>query len=165
MYLRKPEREEQIKGKVIKGTEIIKTEVNVWSEVKSLSHVWFFETPWTLAHQALLSMESSRQEHWNGLPFLFPRALPDPETKPGSPALQADSLLAEPPGKPIREAAREELPHGSAVLLWGMYPENTIIPKYACILWFLAALFRITKTWKQPKYPPTDEWIKKMWNI
>ena len=39
-------------------------------------------TPWTGVHQALLSMELSRQEYWNGLPFPFPGDLPDPETKP-----------------------------------------------------------------------------------
>ena len=58
-----------------------------------------FVTPWTVAHQAPLSMGSSRQEHWSGLPCLSPGALPDPGIEPGSPALQADSLLSEPPGK------------------------------------------------------------------
>ena len=41
-----------------------------------------------------------RQESWSGLPFPSPGDLPDPGTEPGSPALQADSLLTEPPGKP-----------------------------------------------------------------
>ena len=45
-------------------------------------------------------MEFSRQECWNGLPFPTPGDLPDPEIEPGSPALQADSLLSELPGKP-----------------------------------------------------------------
>ena len=57
--------------------------------------------PWTIAHQAPLSMEFSRQEYWGGLPFPSPGDLPDPELKPRSPALQADSSLSEPPGKPI----------------------------------------------------------------
>ena len=56
-------------------------------------------TPWTVAHQALLSMGFSRQEYWSGLTFLSPEDLPDPGIKPRSPALQADSLLSEPPGK------------------------------------------------------------------
>ena len=47
---------------------------------------------WTVAHQAPLSMEFSRQEYWSGLPFPFPGDLPDPGIEPGSPALQADSL-------------------------------------------------------------------------
>ena len=46
-------------------------------------------------------MEFSRQEYWSGLPFPSPGDLPDPEIKPGSPALQADSLLSEPAGKLI----------------------------------------------------------------
>ena len=57
-------------------------------------------TPWTVAHQAPLSMGFSRQEYWSGLPFPSSRDLPDPGIKPGSPALQADSLPSEPPGKP-----------------------------------------------------------------
>ena len=54
---------------------------------------------WTVVHQAPLSMEFSRQEYWSGLPFPSPGALPDPGMEPRSPALQADSLLTEPPGK------------------------------------------------------------------
>ena len=57
-------------------------------------------TLWTVAHQAPLSMEVSRQEYWSGLPFSSPGDLPDPGIEPGSPALQGDSLLTEPPGKP-----------------------------------------------------------------
>ena len=59
--------------------------------------------PGTVAHHAPLSMEFSRQEYWNGLPCPPPGDLPDPGIKPVSPvspALQADSLLAEPSGKP-----------------------------------------------------------------
>ena len=68
-------------------------------KVKSLSRVRFFETPWTVAYQAPQSMEFSRQEYWSGLPFPSPEDLPNPEIEPGSPALQADALLSEPPGK------------------------------------------------------------------
>ena len=57
-------------------------------------------TPWTVAHQAPLSMGFPRQEYWSGLPFLPPQDLPDPRIKPGFSALQADSLLTEPQGKP-----------------------------------------------------------------
>ena len=56
--------------------------------------------PWTIACQAPLSMEFSRQEYWSGLPFLSPGDLPDPGIKPRSPVLQTDSLPSEPPGKP-----------------------------------------------------------------
>ena len=68
--------------------------------VKWLSHVRLFATPWTVAYQASQSMEFSRQEYWNGLLFPSPWDLPNPGIKPGSPALQADTLLSEPPGKP-----------------------------------------------------------------
>ena len=71
--------------------------------VKLLSHVRLFATPWTVAHQAPPSMEFSRQEYWSGLPFPSPGDLPDPGIEPGSPTLQADALLSEPPGKPITE--------------------------------------------------------------
>ena len=65
----------------------------------SNSVVRLFETPWTVAHQTPLSMGFSRQEHWSGLPFPSPGDLPNPGIKPRSLALQADSLLSEPPGK------------------------------------------------------------------
>ena len=67
----------------------------------SVSHsvVSDFVTPWTVAHQAPLSMEFPRQESWSGMPFPSPRDLPDPGIEPGPPELQADSLPSEPPGK------------------------------------------------------------------
>ena len=71
-----------------------------WSEVKSLSRVRLFATPWTVAYQAPQSVEFSMQEYWSGLPFPSPGDLPNPGIKPGSPALQADTLLSEPPGGP-----------------------------------------------------------------
>ena len=70
-------------------------------KMKSLSCVRLFATPWTVAHQAPLSMGFSRREYWSGLPFPSPGDLPNPGIKPGSPALQADALSSEPPGKPL----------------------------------------------------------------
>ena len=70
------------------------------SEVKSLSCVQLFATPWTVAHQAPPSMGFSRQEYWSGLPFPSPGDLPDPGIELKSPSLQADALTSEPPGKP-----------------------------------------------------------------
>ena len=58
-----------------------------------------------------------------------------------------------------------ELPHDPAIPLLGIYSEKTIIQKGSCIKMFIAALFTIDRTWKQPKRPLTDEWIKKMWHI
>ena len=68
--------------------------------VKSLSRVQLFATPWTVTSQAPLSMGFSRQEYWSGLPFPSPGDLPNPGIEPRSPALQADALSSEPPGKP-----------------------------------------------------------------
>ena len=69
------------------------------SEMKPLSCVRLFATPWTVAYQAAPSMGFSRQEYWSGLPFPSPGDLPNPGIEPGSPALQTDVLLSEPPGK------------------------------------------------------------------
>ena len=57
-----------------------------------------FVTPWTIARQAPLSMEFSRQEYWRGLSFPSPGDLSGPGIEPGSPALQADSLPSKLPG-------------------------------------------------------------------
>ena len=68
-------------------------------KVKSLSRVQLFATPWNVAYQASPSMKFSRQECWSGLPFPSPGDLPNPKIEPRSPALQADALPSEPPGK------------------------------------------------------------------
>ena len=58
-----------------------------------------------------------------------------------------------------------ELPCDPAIPLLGIYPEKTIIQKDTCTPMFIVALFTIARSWKQPKCPSTDEWIKKMWYI
>ena len=58
-----------------------------------------------------------------------------------------------------------ELPYDPAIPLLGIYPEKTIIQKDTCTAMFIAALFTIARSWKQPKCPLTDEWIKKMWYL
>ena len=55
-----------------------------------------------------------------------------------------------------------ELPYDPAIPLLGIYPEKIIIQKDICTPMFIAALFTIARTWKQPKCPSTDEWMKKM---
>ena len=65
--------------------------------MKSLSRVRLFATPWTVAYQAALSMGFSRQDYWNGLPFLSPGDLLNPGIEPQSPTLQADALTSAPP--------------------------------------------------------------------
>ena len=68
--------------------------------MKLLSRVRLFATPWTVAYQASPSMGFSRQEYWSGVPQPSPGDLPDPGIEPWSPALEADALTSEPPGKP-----------------------------------------------------------------
>ena len=58
-----------------------------------------------------------------------------------------------------------ELPYDPAIPLLGIYPEKTIIHKESCTTMFIAALFTLARTWKQPQCPSSDEWIKKMWHI
>ena len=58
-----------------------------------------------------------------------------------------------------------KLPHDPAILLLGIYSEETKIEKDTCIPSFIAELFTIARTWKQPRCPLTDEWIKKWWHI
>ena len=67
---------------------------NAWKwkvKVKSLTRVWLFVSPWTVAYQAPPSMGFSRQEYWCGLLFLSPGDLPDTGIEPGSSASQEDS--------------------------------------------------------------------------
>ena len=69
-----------------------------------LSPVWVFATPWTVAHQAPLSMGFHRQEYWSGLPFPSPKDLPDQGIKlisPVSHALAGRFFTTESPGKPL----------------------------------------------------------------
>ena len=68
-------------------------------KVKLLSCVRLFATPWTVAHQAPLSMGFSRQGYWSGLPFPSPGDFLYPGMEPGSLALQADALPSEPSRK------------------------------------------------------------------
>ena len=85
-------------GKMLKAEKsfLIRDEVVV---VYSLSHIRLFATPWTVAHQAPLSMGFPRQD-WSGLPFPSPGDLSDPRVKPASSALQVGSLLLSHQGSP-----------------------------------------------------------------
>ena len=56
-------------------------------------------------------------------------------------------------------------PYDPVIPLLGIYPEETKIEKDTCIPLFIAALFTIAETWKQPRSPSTEEWIKKLWYI
>ena len=58
-----------------------------------------------------------------------------------------------------------ERPYDPAIPPLGIYPDKTFLEKDTCTCMFMAALFTIAKTWKQPKCPLTDDWIRKMWYI
>ena len=94
-------------GNLIRGAIFCFIYISHWDEVKSLSHVWLFATPWTVACQVPLSMGFSREGYWSGLPFTSPGDLPNPGIEPWSLVLQADSLPSEP----------RESPHFSLVML------------------------------------------------
>ena len=76
----------------------------------ALSHVRLFVTPWTVAHQAPLSLGILQQEYWSGLPCPPPGDLPTPGTEPRSPTLQVDSLPSEPPEKPVQGTTHPLVP-------------------------------------------------------
>ena len=89
-------------------TDVRTGKVKVKVKVKSLSRVRLFATGCTVTYQAPPSMGFSRQESCSGLPFPSPGDLPDPGIEHGSPALQADSLTSEPPGKTIKKVLRQK---------------------------------------------------------
>ena len=60
---------------------------------------------------------------------------------------------------------RNETTYDPEIPLLGIYPEKTKIEKDTCTPMFTATLFTITRTWKQPRCPSADEWIKKLWYI
>ena len=60
---------------------------------------------------------------------------------------------------------KTELPYDPAIPLLGIYPEKNTVQKDTCTPLFTVVLFTIAKTWKQPKCPSTEEWIKKTWYI
>ena len=86
--------------------------------------------PWPAAHQAPLSMGFSRQGYWSGLPIPSPGDLPDPGIKPGSPALQADSLLTELPGKLATDRYYSHSVYPMMVPFFGFLTSN-ILPSMA----------------------------------
>ena len=58
-----------------------------------------------------------------------------------------------------------ELPYDAAISLLGIYTEETRIERDMCTPMFIAVLFIIARTWKQPRCPSADEWIRKLWYI
>ena len=79
-----------------------------------------------------------------------------------------DCKLGQPLWKTVWRVLRKlkiELPFDPAIPLLDIYPEKTMTRKDTCTPVFIAAFFATAKTWKQPKCPWTEEWIKKMWYI
>ena len=114
--------------------------------LSSFSCVRLCATPQTAAHQAPPSLGFSTQEHWSGLPFPSPMHESESESQVAQSCLTlSDPVDCSLPGSSI---------HGifqARVLEWG------------AIAVFTAVLFTIARTWKQPRYPLTDEQIKKLW--
>ena len=73
--------------------------VCVYVHAQMLSHIQLFETPWTVAYQAPLSREFSRQEYWSRLPFPTPGDLPDQGIEPTSPVLAGGFITTAPLGE------------------------------------------------------------------
>ena len=81
---------------------------------------------------------------------------------------QKEFKLVQPLWKTVRRVLKKlkiELPYDPAISLLGIYPDKTFIEKDTCTHMFMAALFTIAKTWKQPKCPLIYDWIRKMWYI
>ena len=125
------------------------------NDLRTPSCVWFFATPWTVTHQAPLSMGFSRQEYWSGLPCP-PPDLPDPGTKPRSPVLRVDSL---------------PLSHQGSLAMWYHFQRRSLFTQWLRI---------ILSCFSCGREPPTCEmtgsevrttyvtrsrvWLKAAWN-
>ena len=111
-------------------------------------------TPWTVAHQAPLSMGFSRQEYWSGLPFPSPGDLLDPGIEPRSPTSQVDSLLSEPPGKP---ASRDQNPNSKTQQASQSLSEgHRLVSLLPAEGWSLSALRSPTKHHAHGNLPPSS---------
>ena len=125
--------------------------ISLMTEMKwkcwSLSHVWLFATPWTIARQPPLFMEFPRQEHWSRFPFPFPGDFPNPQIEPTLPTLQADSLPSEPPEKPNWL---------ERLFMWYLAIPEKCIKKFFAFSWTLRVLY----VFKMPgPYQIHDLWI------
>ena len=130
-------------------------------KVKSLSHVRVFVTPWTVAHQAPPSMESSRQEYWSGWPFPSPGDLPNPGTEPRSLTLRADALPSEPPQIWTESSMNKCTPNSSRI--WRMKGFSFPMQRLRDVSW--TPVSQVSLLWwaeipvplssMQPPYPRT----------
>ena len=138
----------------------------MWKVSKSISHSVVSDslrTPWNIAHQAPLSMEFFRQEYWSRLPFPSPGDLLDPGIKSRSPALQADSLLSESPGKPIRSVMLNKynvLSSSTMIKIWINYIQFWWAHRWHCF-YFLIFNWRITALQYCLGFCHTTGWISR----
>ena len=76
--------------------------------------------------------------------------------------------LVQPPWRTVRRFLKKlemELPYDPVIPLLGIHTEETKIERDICFPMFIAALFIIARTWKQPRCPSAEAWIKKLWYI
>ena len=107
--------------------------------------------------------------------FPFSRDLPNPGIEPGSLALQADSLpfrlqnrlqvTVKTSRTFTKTRIKDFVPYDPAIPLLGIHTKETRIERDMCTPMFITALFIIARTWKQPRCPSADEWIRKLWYI
>ena len=138
----------------------IKCTLRINTELRSvvLSRLVMFDsvTPWTVAHQAPLSRDSSRQEYWSGLLSPPPGDLPNPGIEPRNPTLQVDSLLSETPGKPWRywlTVGKIDEPQVRAEGCWHVLPSH--LPQW-CVSRSSGRVLRVLKI-KIFSLPPVSE--------
>ena len=119
-----------------------------WKKVKLPSHVRLFAAPWTIACQAPPSMDFSRQEYWNGLPFPSPGDLPDPGIEPESPALRQTLYHLSHQGTSPWNSPGQNTGVGSLSFLQGIFPTQGSNPGLLHCRWILY----------QPNHKGTSPW-------
>ena len=117
---------------------------------KSLSHVQLFATPWNIQ-----SVEFSRPAYWSGEPFPSPGDLPNPGIEPRSPALQVDSLPAEPNGKPSCVISRLKSQKS-----FSKKPCIFLDPQFPTLIWLRKSLFtQDLSNWDRPTWRMEPQWV------